>query len=76
VKKFLQNAVAACKRAVGLFMIAFAIALAISALTGSACAQTDMTSTITAVSGYWDAVKVVAIGILLFIVGRRVVKKL
>jgi hypothetical protein len=76
VKKFIQNAFAACKRAVGLFMVAFAIALAVSALTGTASAQTDITSTISTVSGYWDAVKVVAIAILLFVIGRRVVRKM
>lgn len=61
-----------------LFSICILLAIAIVALSfaGVANAQTDMTDTISTVSGYWDAVKVVAIAILLFVVGRRVVKKL
>jgi len=42
----------------------------------SVMAATDMAEVVTTVAGYWDAVSVVAIGILLFVVGRRVVRKL
>lgn len=59
----------------------FAPALAILALLacvfGSAAyAQTDIASTITTIEGYWDSVVALAIGILLFVLGRRVVRKL
>lgn len=39
-------------------------------------AQTDITGVVSEVSGYWDAVKVLAIAILLFLIGRKVVRKL
>lgn len=56
---------------------AFIVACALLLTVSLASAQTDpMTDAIADVSGYWDAVKVVAIGILLFVLGRRVVKKL
>jgi hypothetical protein len=52
------------------------IAVGVLAFAGMAQAQTDLPSTITAVSGYWTSVEVIAIGVLLFVVGRRIVKKL
>lgn len=39
-------------------------------------AQTDISSTITSVNGYWTTAETLAIGILLFVLGRRVVKKI
>lgn len=44
--------------------------------TGMASAATDIAGVIDTVSGYWDAVSAVAIVILLFILGRRVARKL
>jgi len=52
----------------------FAILAAL--FVSAANAQTDITSVVSSVSGYWDAVKVVAIAILLFVIGRKVVRKL
>lgn len=51
-------------------------ALLAMVFTMAANAQTDITSVVSSVSGYWDAVKVVAIAILLFVIGRKVVRKL
>jgi hypothetical protein len=45
-------------------------------LISTASATTDITGVVSAVSGYWDAVVVVSVGILLFVIGRRVVRKL
>lgn len=39
-------------------------------------AASDIAGVVTSVAGYWDAAAVVAIGILLFVLGRRVVKKI
>lgn len=63
---------------VGYSMIAMAFALAITLVTTNAHAtgETDITGVVDAVSGYWDAVVAVSIAILLFVVGRRVVRKL
>jgi len=36
----------------------------------------DITTVVTAVSGYWTAIKAVAIGVILFVIGRRVLRKL
>ena len=47
-----------------------------SLFTLSALAQTDIPSTITALSGYWTSIATVAIVVLLFVVGRRLVRKL
>jgi len=38
-------------------------------------AATDMQGVVTEVSGYWDAVLPIGIGILLFGLGRRALKK-
>jgi len=39
-------------------------------------AATEMTEVLTAVSGYWSSALVIAIGIVLFVIGRKVVKKI
>ena len=36
----------------------------------------DFTPTITTISGFWSSVLLIGIGIILFAVGRKVVKKL
>ncbi|HEV2210251.1 MAG TPA: hypothetical protein VG167_15850 [Verrucomicrobiae bacterium] len=41
-----------------------------------AFAQTDVTGVITAASGYQTAAVVVGIAVLLFVIGRKVVRKL
>jgi len=51
------------------------LALLLSFITTAAYAQTDISSVVTSVSGYWDAIKVVGIAILLWMLGRRVIKK-
>jgi len=43
---------------------------------GVANAQTDITSVVDSIDGYWTAAKAIAIGILLFVLGRRVVRKI
>jgi hypothetical protein len=62
-------------RVLNLLLAVACLALALFAMSGVCSAQTDITSTISTISGYWDAVKVVAIAILLFLVGRRIVRK-
>lgn len=47
--------------------------LAVSSV--GAFAQTDISQVVSTVSSYWDAAIVVGIGVLLFVIGRRVVKK-
>lgn len=42
----------------------------------SAQAQTDMSSAITTVSGYWTTIYPIGVAIVVFIVGRKIVKKL
>jgi hypothetical protein len=54
----------------------FAVTLGLVLSGASAFAQTDMTTVISTVSGYWSSVLTIGIGILLFVVGRRVVKKI
>jgi hypothetical protein len=50
--------------------------LALVMFVFGASAQTDMSTTINTVSGYWTSVEVLAIGILCFVLGRRVLRKL
>jgi hypothetical protein len=64
------------KKVVGYFMLLCAAILAIQEFTSNALAQTDIPSTITALSGYWTSIATVAIVVLLFVVGRRLVRKL
>jgi len=39
-------------------------------------AASDITGVLDTVSGYWDAAAVIAIAVLLFVLGRRVARKL
>jgi len=48
----------------------------LTAAAASANAATDITGVISDVSGYMDAAIVVGIAVLLFVVGRKVVRKL
>jgi len=50
--------------------------VAVAAATGNALAQTDMGSTLTSLNGYWVTAEGLGIGILLFVIGRRVVRKI
>jgi len=60
----------------GMFCILFAFALAFQAMTGVALAtDDDITTTIASLGGYWTAIKVTALAILLFVLGRRIVRK-
>jgi hypothetical protein len=60
----------------GYAMLALAALLLLGAGAFSASAQTDITSTVSSLSGYWTAIDVLAIAVLLFTVGRRLVRKL
>lgn len=64
------------KRFLGLCLVFFGALLVLDAATGSAFAQTDMTSTLVSLNGYWVTAEALGIGILLFVIGRRVVRKI
>ena len=65
------------RRFLGLFMVLVALALALAAVTSNALATGDDISTATTtISGYWDAIKVIAIAVVLFVIGRKVLKKI
>jgi predicted neutral ceramidase superfamily lipid hydrolase len=64
------------KKFTGKFLIVAAMALMVSFFTSVCSAQTDITSTVSTLSGYWTAIATVAITVLLFVVGRRLVRKL
>ncbi len=54
-----------------------AVVAALLALgTLGAFAQTDMTATLTSVSGYWTTAEGIGMGILLFVIGRKVIRKI
>jgi len=36
---------------------------------------TDIAGVLTAVSGYWDDAVLIGIGVLLFVIGRKLIKK-
>jgi len=64
------------KQFVGRLMICMAIMLGLAIATQTVNAATDITGVVDTVSGYWDAVVAVSIAVLLFVIGRRVVRKL
>jgi hypothetical protein len=64
------------KKFSGKSFIVAAMALMLALFTSVCSAQTDITSTVTALSGYWTSIATVAIAVLLFVVGRRLVRKL
>lgn len=56
-----------------MLVLAFIFALALS--TNLASAQTDIASTVTALSGYWTSIAALAITIVLFVLGRKLLRK-
>jgi hypothetical protein len=60
----------------GLFCIICAAALLFSAFTGLALADgDDITTMITTLTGYWTAIKVIGIAVLLWVLGKRLLRK-
>jgi len=55
-----------------MFVLAFAMLVAVS----SALAQSDIAGVTTAVDGYVDAAIAVGVAVLLFVLGRKVVRRL
>jgi hypothetical protein len=64
------------KRFLGVCMVFFGALLVFGAVTSIASAQTDMSTTLTSLNGYWTTAEALGIGILLFVIGRRVIKKI
>jgi len=66
------------RKAVGYGMQAAGVGIGVAAATGTVVAQTtdDITSTITTVSGYQTAAVAVGVAVLLFVLGRKVVRKM
>jgi len=56
----------------------FALVAAIICILGGAdvCMADDIDTTVTTAASYWTAIKTVAIGVVLFVIGRRLLKKL
>jgi hypothetical protein len=65
----------ASKRSVGMLAIVAAAILGLSVFTGVASAQTDITSTVSTLSGYWTDIASLAITIVLFVLGRKLLRK-
>jgi hypothetical protein len=75
--KFLKSLWAASRASVGYACLMAAFALVFDLLTGSALAADDaIGSTITSLNGYWTAISAIAIAIVLFVVGRKIIRKL
>ena len=64
------------KKLIGYGMQGLAAVEGLSLLAGKALAQTDLTGTLTSVNGYWTTAEGIGIAIILFVVGRKVVKKI
>jgi hypothetical protein len=71
MKKF----VAALRPSLGRFLMLLA-AVALLAFANSASAQTDLTGTLTSLNGYWTTAEGIGIGVILFVVGRKLVRKI
>ncbi len=69
MKTFIRRMIGVACMLLGLFAL-------VAVLTGVASAQTDIGSTLTSVNGYWTTAETLGIGILLFVIGRKVVKKI
>ena len=59
----------------GKAMQAIGAAVAVASSAASAFAQTDIGTTLSTVNGYWTTAEGLGIGILLFVIGRKVVRK-
>ena len=77
MKKFLQAVLPAVRKSLGMLCLLAAIALVFQAATGRALAADgdDITTTIASLGVYWTAIKVFAIGIVLFVLGRKLIRK-
>jgi hypothetical protein len=60
----------------GYACVVAAFALAFAILTGTASAQTDIPSTVTALGGIWTTISALAIVVVLFVLGRKLLRKL
>jgi hypothetical protein len=54
----------------------FLVLAVIFALTLTASAQTDIASAVTSMTTLWDAIEVIAIGVIVFVVGRKLFRKI
>ena len=64
------------KRFLGFALMLLGLGLVAMAITPNAMADgDDITTTISTISGYWTGVKVIAIGVVLFVIGRRILRK-
>jgi len=57
-----------------LMLLALVLALALGAIP--AMAQTDLTGTLTSLNGYWTTAEGIGIAVILFVVGRKIVRKI
>lgn len=64
------------KKYLGRFLMLLGVIIGVAASTSVCSAQTDITSTVTALSGYWTAIAGLAITVVLFVLGRRMLRKL
>lgn len=66
----------AVKQTVGKVAVAVGVGSVVSVATNSALAVgDDIASTITTLSGYWTSIETAAIGVVLFVVGRKLLRK-
>lgn len=69
MKLFLEK-IARCLPA---FALLFVLGLAF--MSSAYATDDDVTTIVSSVSGYWTAIKVVAAGVLLFVLGRKIIRK-
>lgn len=59
----------------GSSLVVLAFMFVFSLATGSAMAQTDITSTVSSLSSLWTTIQTLAIAIILFVLGRKLLRK-
>lgn len=64
------------KNLIGKFLMVLALVLVLGLSASVASAQTDLTGTLTSLNGYWTTAEGLGIAVLLFVIGRKIVRKI
>jgi hypothetical protein len=76
MKKLYRGMLVAGRKLVGRAMQVAAAGTVVATTVANASAQTDLTGTVSGVGTLWTAAEAIGISVIVFVVGRKIVKKI
>jgi hypothetical protein len=64
------------RKALGYMALGFSACVALAMAVSAVMAQTDIPSTVATLTGYWTTIVTLAITVLAFVIGRKLVRKI